>query len=116
MALRWDDPGDDTITGYQILRLNRAVDDLGEFHVHTDDTGSATTGYVDRDVEGDSRYVYRIKARNGAGLSPRSTYFNADTPEEPTPRPTPEPTPEPDAAAGKQSPRRGHPGLHPDGP
>ena len=95
VALRWDDPGDDTITGYQILRLNRAVDDLGEFHVHTDDTGSATTGYVDRDVEGDSRYVYRIKARNGAGLSPRSTYFNADTPEEPTPRPTPEPTPEP---------------------
>ena len=47
MALSWDNPGGDTITGYQILRLKRAVDDLGEFHVHEGDKGSAASGYVD---------------------------------------------------------------------
>ncbi len=98
VSLRWDDPVDDSITSYQILRRDADTDAPGVFSVHVDDTGSADNSYVDRDIEPDTRYVYRIKARNAAGLSDRSSYFNADTPaapaEESTPQPTPEPTPE----------------------
>ena len=87
VSLTWDDPGDESITGYQILRLDRDVDGLGNFQVHVDDTGSAATGYVDRDVAPETRYVYRIKARNAAGLSVWSHYFDANTP--PASDPTP---------------------------
>ena len=83
VALIWNDPGDESITGYQILRLDRDVHGLRNFQVHVDDTGSAATAYVDRDVAPETRYVYRIKARSAAGLSVRSEYFNANTP--PTP-------------------------------
>ena len=86
VALRWSDPGDDTITGYQVLRRNPAVDAQGVFHIHVEDTGSAATEYVDRmDVEPETTYVYRIKARNAAGLSARSDHFAALTPEAPPP-------------------------------
>ena len=86
--LSWADPNDGTITGYQVLRRNKAVDDSGVFHIHVENTGSAATSYTDSDVQAETRYVYRIKAKNAAGLSPRSGYFNADTPAAP---PTPEP-------------------------
>ena len=87
VSLTWNDPGDASITGYQILRLDRDVHGLGNFQVHVDDTGSAAGSYVDWDVEPDTRYVYRIKARNGVGLSERSDYFRADTPSAPEPAP-----------------------------
>ena len=87
--LSWDDPGDANITGYQILRRNKAVDDPGVFHVHVENTGNASTSYADSDIQAKTRYVYRIKARNAAGLSPQSSYFNADTPAAPPP-PEPE--------------------------
>ena len=89
VSLSWNDPEDDSITGYQILRRNPAVDAPGQFQVHVEDTGSAATTYVDREVEPDTRYVYRIKARSAAGLSERSDYFKADTPPEPEPEPEP---------------------------
>ena len=85
VSLSWDDPDDDTITGYQILRRNKDVDNPGVFHVHVANTGSNATGYVDTDVEAETRYVYRIKAKNANGLSQQSGYFNADTPAAPTP-------------------------------
>ena len=86
VALTWDDPEDETsITGYQVLRWQRGVHNPGDFQVHVDDTGNADTSYVDTDVEAEARYVYRIKARNAAGLSPRSGYFDADLPEPPVP-------------------------------
>ena len=104
VSLRWDDPGDDSITSYQILRRDADTDAPGVFYVHVDDTGSAASSYVDRDVEPDTRYVYRIKARNAAGLSAQNSYFNADTlavlAEESTPQPTPESTPEPAPKGG----------------
>ena len=89
VTLSWDDPGDDTVTSYQVLRRSRDADtygdDLGaaEFAVVADDTGSADNSYVDSDVEPETRYVYRIKARNAAGLSDQSSYFNANTPAAP---------------------------------
>ena len=87
VSLAWDDPGDESITGYQVLRLDRDVHGLGNFQVHVDDTGSAATSYVDREVATETRYVYRIKARNADGLSERSHYFGANTPRRRTPRP-----------------------------
>ena len=44
--LNWDDPGDDTITGYRILRLQRDLHELGDFQVHVSDTGSAATTHT----------------------------------------------------------------------
>ena len=92
MTLTWDDPGDSSITGYQILRRNRDVDAVGEFTIIEDDTGNVATRYVDNTVLAESRYGYRIRARNVSGLSQRSMYANADTPSEPTPMPTATPT------------------------
>ena len=83
VSLTWDDPGDATITSYQILRRDRALHDIGDFQVHVSDTGSAAAAYIDRDVSPEGSYVYRIKARNAAGLSVRSDYFRADTPSAP---------------------------------
>ena len=59
------------------------MDAPGQFQVHVDDTGSANAFYVDTDVTPETRYVYRIKAINAAGLSKRSDYFSADTPPAP---------------------------------
>ncbi len=89
VTLTWDDPNDASITGYQILRRQRGVHNVGDFQVHVDDTGSAAATWTDTDVEAGKRYVYRVKARNGAGLSERSSYFDADLPSAPVPaRPT----------------------------
>ena len=83
VSLTWDDPGDASITGYQILRRDRALHDSGDFQLHVNDTGSAAAAYIDRDVSPEGSYVYRIKARNAAGLGGRSGFFRADTPSAP---------------------------------
>ena len=85
VTLTWADPGDSTITGYQILRRNRDTDDVGDFTVIEDDTGSSATSYTDTTVEASSRYVYRVKARNSHGLSPQSGFRNVDTSAPPVP-------------------------------
>ena len=41
VALTWDDPGDNGITGYVILRRNRDTDAKGEFTELVSDTGNA---------------------------------------------------------------------------
>ena len=79
VTLTWDDPGDASITGYQILRRNRDTDVIGDFTVINQDTGSAAATYTDNTVEPDTRYGYRIKARNVAGLSEWSKFVRADT-------------------------------------
>ena len=87
VSLSWDDPGDSSITGYQVLRRNPAVDARGVFHTVVDDTGSSVTSYVDTTVAAETRYFYRVLARNAAGLSPRSGLFRADVPPpDPDPR------------------------------
>ena len=83
VRLSWDDPGDATISGYQILRRLRDHSPVGVFEVLIEDTGSAATSYVDRQVQPETRYNYRIKARNAAGLSQRSNFVRADTAAEP---------------------------------
>ena len=85
VSLSWDDPRDPSITGYQILRRERGVHEVGDFQIHVDDTSSAATSYVDTAVEAEASYVYRVKARNSSGLSKRSRFFRADLPAAPDP-------------------------------
>ena len=85
VTLTWDDPGDDSITGYVILRRIPGVDPEGHFDVLVADTGTAATTYTDNTVAAETRYTYRIKAINGAGTSERSRWYHIDTPAAPVP-------------------------------
>ncbi|WP_420626847.1 fibronectin type III domain-containing protein [Candidatus Poriferisodalis sp.] len=80
MTLSWDDPGDDTVTGYVILRRDKATQAAGTFSTVTADTGTADTTYVDAYVERNRRYLYRVQAINPAGVSERSRWARGYTP------------------------------------
>ena len=80
VTLGWSDPDDSSITGYQVLRRPSSVD---EFEVLVDDTGSAAVSYTDATVEAERTYVYRVRARNHHGLSPRSHFVSVDVPAAP---------------------------------
>ena len=85
VTLTWDDPGDDSITGYVILRRIPGVDPEGHFDVLVANTGTAATTYTDDTVSAETRYTYRIKAINGAGTSERSRWSHIDVPAAPVP-------------------------------
>ena len=85
VTLTWDDPGDNTITGYVILRRIPGVDPEGHFDVLVANTGTAATTYTDDTVLAETRYTYRIKAINGAGTSERSRWSHIDVPAAPVP-------------------------------
>ncbi len=86
VTLTWDDPQDDAITGYVILRRDRAIHPIGTFVTLTGDTGSADTTYTDATVEPEKEYVFRIKAINEQGeVSEMSHWLRADTPAVPVP-------------------------------
>ena len=86
VTIAWDDPGDASITGYQVLRRNPAIHDSGVFDVIEDDTGSSDTSYTDTTVAPETTYRYRVKARNAHGLSERSQpAARFTTPADPTP-------------------------------
>ena len=90
-TISWEAPGDDSITGYQVLRRSRDGDmyedgrGAAEFVPIIDDTGSSATTYTDTSVAPRTRYVYRVKAINPAGTSGQSSYVNVETPDAPTP-------------------------------
>ena len=79
VLLSWTDPGDDTITGYQVLR----GPDADNLAVLVDDTGSATSSYTDGNVAAETTYVYAVKARNADGLGPQSDPVSVTTPAAP---------------------------------
>ena len=83
VTLTWNDPGDDSITGYVILRRNREDDPEGQFRELVADTGTAASTYTDDTVSAETPYTYRIKAINEYGLSERSRWFHIDTPAAP---------------------------------
>ena len=85
VTVTWDDPQDDSITGYVILRRIPGVDPEGHFDVLVANTGSAATTYTDDTVSAETRYTYRIKAINGAGTSERSRWVHIDVPAPPVP-------------------------------
>ena len=83
IILDWDDPGDQSVTGYTILRYDRDHDADAGMAEHVPDTGAATASYTDETVAANSRYTYRIRALNDAGASDRSTYLHLYTPHAP---------------------------------
>ena len=83
VTLTWDDPGDDTITGYVILRRIPAVDPQGQFSELVSDTGTDATTYTDDTVSAETRYTYRIKAINEHGVSERSRWSHINVPAAP---------------------------------
>ena len=86
VTLAWDDPQDDSITGYVILRRDRAIHPVGTFVTIAADTGSADSTYTDDTVEPDQEYVYRIQAINEHGeVSERSDWVRGFTPAAPAP-------------------------------
>ena len=76
ITLTWNAPTGD-VDGYQILR-RRPQQGESELAVYVDDTGNQATTWTDTDTSLDTRYVYRVKARNGDLLSPWSNYARID--------------------------------------
>ena len=83
VTLTWNDPDDDSITGYVILRRVRVNNQGGDFSVLVANTGSAATTYTDNEVAASTTYTYRIKAINEHGASERSRWVHIDTPAAP---------------------------------
>ena len=65
-----------------VLRRDTSIHEIGEFAVLVDDTGSASTTYVDTDATVGVRYVYRIRARNAAGTQPHQRLRKRQSPQE----------------------------------
>ena len=63
------------MTRYQILRRRPEACE-GSFRIHVANTNSTKTEYLDTDVEGGVRYVYRVKAINSEGAGQRSNYVS----------------------------------------
>ena len=98
VVLSWDDPEDESITGYQILRRVRLNNQGGDFSVLEADTGTAALTYTDDTVAASLTYTYRIKAINAAGPSERSRWVHIDTPAAPETEAPPPAETEGDAA------------------
>ena len=77
ITLSWTTPEDDSVTGYQVLRRRPQWEETG-LEVYVDDTGSPAATYTDTNTSEYTRYVYRVKARNAAGLSEWSNYVRID--------------------------------------
>ncbi len=78
VTLSWTAPDDSTVAGYQILR-RRPDHGETELLVHVSDTGSTATTYTDSALQASTRYVYRVKAINAAGVGPFSNRVTATT-------------------------------------
>ncbi len=85
VTITWTDPGDSSITGYQVLRRTPAIHARHEFETIEDDTANSGTSYTDTSVAAETRYIYRVKARNAHGLSSWSKVAKATTLADPTP-------------------------------
>ena len=82
VALEWNHPRDNSITHYEILR-HEGKDKMGTFQVIATYSGWNGPQYFDRTVDEDSHYVYRIRAVNEHGKSPRSKFARANTTSDP---------------------------------
>ncbi len=90
VVLRWDEPDDDSITGYRVLWRDRDEDAIGQLHILVEDTGNSETAYTDRYVKPGARYAYRVVAINALGVSEPSRWVHVETTAAPTPEATPE--------------------------
>ncbi len=100
MTLSWDAPGDDSVTGYRILRRHTVKQDPGVFSTLAANTGTTATTYTDRVASPETRYAYRVKAVNAAGAGKRSNYVKVTTKRAaPASKPAVESEPEPPGLA-----------------
>ena len=76
VMLLWQDPSDDSITGYQVLR----GPDADSMVVIEEDTGSSVTTYTDTEPPAGQTHTYAVQARNSTGLSPQSNTGTATVP------------------------------------
>ena len=95
LTLTWNDPQDDTITGYRVLR----GDEADNLSVINSDTGSNATQYEDSTVEPGTTYHYAVLALSQDGDGARSI-TSVTTPAEPQPEPTQEPVVQIDPPTG----------------
>ena len=79
ITLGWDDPSDDSITGYVVLRRDVDTQDPGVFTTINSNTGSATTSYTDGTVSAETEYAYRVQAVSPAGTGPQSNGIRVTT-------------------------------------
>ena len=79
LTLTWDDPQDDTITGYRVMRGT----DAGSLSSLENDTESASTSYADATVEPETTYRYAVVALSADGDSSQSSSMSATTPAAP---------------------------------
>ena len=75
VILEWDDPADESITGYEIWRGLEA----SSLQVLAVDTGSAGNSYLDNTVTPETTYHYAINAINADGTSEQSDTISATT-------------------------------------
>ena len=75
LTLTWDDPQDDTITGYRVLR-GPSADNLS---IINSDTASSTTEYEDDTVAPDTTYHYAVTALSANGDGAQSSTISATT-------------------------------------
>ena len=80
LTLTWDDPKDDGITGYQVMRGDSAT----SLSTLQDNTQSVSTEYEDDTVEPETTYHYAVVALSANGDSPQSSTLSATTPAEPS--------------------------------
>ena len=78
LTLTWDDPEDDSITGYRVLRGPDA-DSLSTLS----NTQSDSTSFTDSTVEPDTSYHYAVVALSQDGNSVQSSTLSATTPAAP---------------------------------
>ncbi len=77
VSVRWDDPGDDTITGYSVVRYEQHGAHVYETSMLSENTGSPGTAYQDTSATRDVLYYqYRMYAINQTGASAASDWSN----------------------------------------
>ena len=79
LTLTWDDPQDDRITGYQVLR-GTSEDTLSTLEP---DTENASTEYTDSTPAAETTYFYAITALSADGDGTQSSAMSVTTPAEP---------------------------------
>ena len=83
VELTWTDPGDDSITGYQVQQRKGSA--AWESWSDISDSDADTVSHTVTGLDNDSEYRFRVRAQNSGGNSARSAVVRA------TPTPTPDP-------------------------
>ena len=77
ITLNWTAPSEGSVTEYVVLR-RRPRQGESSLSIHVSGTGSTATTYTDTNTDLDTRYVYRVKARNPHGIGPWSNFARID--------------------------------------